>query len=128
MIQATDIPGTPPGSASDGPNYLKFLTTMRSKLPSGKTMSIAAPSSYWYLRNFPISSMANQLDYIVYMTYDLHGKPAAFTYPAPFQGSYPFEMILNMSLQVNGMPVIYGLILAAPRAIVFAAMVNDPAL
>lgn len=46
---------------------------MRSKLPEGKTLSIAAPASYWYLKAFPIDNMAKQLDYIVFMTYDLHG-------------------------------------------------------
>ncbi|KAK3939523.1 hypothetical protein QBC46DRAFT_459640 [Diplogelasinospora grovesii] len=71
---AIDIPGTPPGQATDGPNYLKFLSTMKSKLPSGKTMSIAAPASFWYLKAFPINNMAKLLDYIVYMTYDLHGQ------------------------------------------------------
>ena len=71
---AIDIPGTPPGQPSDGPNYLKFLTVMKQKLPSGKSMSIAAPASYWYLKAFPIKEMAKLLDYIVYMTYDLHGQ------------------------------------------------------
>ncbi|KAH8892724.1 glycoside hydrolase, partial [Thozetella sp. PMI_491] len=71
---ATDIDGTPPGYETDGPNYLKFLITLRSKIPSGKTMSIAAPASYWYLKAFPIAQMADSLDYIVYMTYDLHGQ------------------------------------------------------
>jgi len=46
---------------------------MRQKLPAGKTMSIAAPASYWYLKAFPIEKMSKLLDYIVYMTYDLHG-------------------------------------------------------
>ncbi|KAH7028752.1 glycoside hydrolase superfamily [Microdochium trichocladiopsis] len=68
---ATDIPGTPPGSTSDGPNYLKFVTLMKTKL-GGKTQSIAAPSSYWYLKNFPIAQMGLALDDIVFMTYDLH--------------------------------------------------------
>ncbi|KAJ5159039.1 uncharacterized protein N7500_008690 [Penicillium coprophilum] len=71
---AIDIDGTPPGLATDGPNYLKFLTTMRSKLGTGSSLSIAAPASYWYLKSFPINNMAKQLDYIVYMTYDLHGQ------------------------------------------------------
>ena len=71
---AHDIPGTPPGSPSDGANYLKFLKLLKSKLPAGKTLSIAAPASYWYLREFPISEIAKVLDYIVYMTYDLHGQ------------------------------------------------------
>ncbi|KAH8892262.1 killer toxin alpha/beta [Thozetella sp. PMI_491] len=71
---APDIPGIPPGLASDGPNYLAFLKLLKSKLPSGKSMSIAAPASYWYLKAFPIAEMAQYLDYIVYMTYDLHGQ------------------------------------------------------
>ncbi|KAH8803575.1 hypothetical protein F5884DRAFT_509641 [Xylogone sp. PMI_703] len=81
---APDIPGIPPGSPSDGPNYLAFLQTLRSMLPAGKTMSMAAPASYWYLRGFPIKDMAPVLDYIVFMTYDLHGQwdyNNAFTNP-----------------------------------------------
>ncbi|KAL2862689.1 uncharacterized protein BJX67DRAFT_292234 [Aspergillus lucknowensis] len=71
---AMDIPGTPPGNEDDGANYLEFLKVMREKLPEGKTLSIAAPASYWYLKAFPIKKMAEELDYIVYMTYDLHGQ------------------------------------------------------
>ena len=47
---------------------------MKSLLPAGKTLSIAAPTSYWYLKAFPVKDMANYLDYIVYITYDLHGQ------------------------------------------------------
>ncbi|KAK3330048.1 killer toxin alpha/beta [Apodospora peruviana] len=71
---APDIPGVPPGKADDGANYLKFLTTLKGKLPTGMTLSIAAPASFWYLKQFPIDKMAKTLDYIVYMTYDLHGQ------------------------------------------------------
>lgn len=71
---ATDIDGTPPGFETDGPFYLRFLQIMRRKLADGKTLSIAAPASFWYLKNFPIKGMAEFLDYIVYMTYDLHGQ------------------------------------------------------
>lgn len=71
---APDIPGIPPGSPTDGPNYLAFLQTLRSIMPSGKTISMAAPASYWYLKGFPIAAMAPVLDYIIYMTYDLHGQ------------------------------------------------------
>lgn len=35
---------------------------------------MAAPASYWYLKQFPIDKMADVVDYIVYMTYDLHGQ------------------------------------------------------
>ena len=38
------------------------------------SVSFAAPASYWYLKSFPIKNMAKDLDYIIYMTYDLHGQ------------------------------------------------------
>ncbi|KAL5087858.1 hypothetical protein Trisim1_007509 [Trichoderma cf. simile WF8] len=70
---APDIPGIPPASISDGTNYLAFLAILRNLLPS-KEITIAAPASYWYLQGFPIEKMAPLLDYIIYMTYDLHGQ------------------------------------------------------
>lgn len=70
---AKDIPGSPPGSKNDGKNYLEFLKVVREKMPEGMTLSIAAPASFWYLKGFPIEEMAPILDYIIYMTYDLHG-------------------------------------------------------
>lgn len=73
-LQAPDLPNIPPGLESDGPNYLNFLQKLRSNWPDDKSISVAAPASYWYLKAFPIAEMAKSLDYIVYMTYDLHGK------------------------------------------------------
>ncbi|KAH8807609.1 hypothetical protein F5884DRAFT_752191 [Xylogone sp. PMI_703] len=73
-------PGVPQGSPTDGPNYLAFLKTLRSMLPAGKTLSITAPSSFlyvpevWPLESFPIAEMEPVVDYIVYLTYDLHGQ------------------------------------------------------
>ncbi|OAA60299.1 chitinase [Niveomyces insectorum RCEF 264] len=66
---AYDIPGIPPpvDGKDEGPNYLEFLKLVRQLLPD-KSISIAAPSSYWYLRNFPIAEMSQVVDYIVYMT------------------------------------------------------------
>lgn len=74
---APDIPGVPcsapcPGD-HEGLNYLYFLIVLKNLLP-GKSVSIAAPSSYWYLKQYPIEAMGRILDYIVYMTYDLHGQ------------------------------------------------------
>ena len=43
-------------------------------MPSDKTVSIAAPASFWYLKGFPIRDISKVVDYIVYMTYDLHGQ------------------------------------------------------
>ncbi|AEO69851.1 8553ff05-870f-4b92-b10e-2b4ef4e5facd [Thermothielavioides terrestris] len=67
---APDMAGASP---SDGPNYLAFLVLLKNMLP-GKTVSIAAPASFWYLKGFPIKQISAVVDYIVYMTYDLHGQ------------------------------------------------------
>ena len=71
---ATDIDASDPGTPEDGSNYLKFLQTVKSGLGDGKTVSFAAPASFWYLKSFKIKLMAQVVDYIVYMTYDLHGE------------------------------------------------------
>ncbi|KAK4454184.1 killer toxin subunits alpha beta [Podospora aff. communis PSN243] len=70
---ADDILGSDPGTPVDGANYLAFFKMMKRRLP-GKTVSFASPASYWYLRHFPIAELAKVADYIVYMTYDLHGQ------------------------------------------------------
>lgn len=71
---APDIPGIPAGDPGDGDRYLEFLKEVRNKLSSDKSLSIAAPASYWYLKGFPIQNISSVVDYIVYMTYDLHGQ------------------------------------------------------
>lgn len=73
---ATDIivDGKPIGQKGDGEAYLKFLTTLKKKAGTDLLVSIAAPASYWYLKAFPIAKIAAVIDYIVYMTYDLHGQ------------------------------------------------------
>ncbi|KAJ7191007.1 glycoside hydrolase superfamily, partial [Mycena pura] len=69
-----DIPGIPAGSVDDGTNYVLFLRELRTLLPSSATLSITAPSSYFYLKQFQIQATADFVDYIVFMTYDLHGQ------------------------------------------------------
>lgn len=64
----------PQGEPEEALNYLRLLASIRRKMPKGKSLSIAAPASYWYLKQFPIAAMSELLDYIVYMTYDLHGQ------------------------------------------------------
>ncbi|KAJ5241649.1 Peptidoglycan-binding Lysin subgroup [Penicillium citrinum] len=70
---ATDIPGVPAGSDSDDDNYLGFLKLMKNTI-GDKSLSIALPASYWYLKTFPISKMSDYVSYFIYMTYDLHGQ------------------------------------------------------
>ncbi|KAK4184949.1 hypothetical protein QBC35DRAFT_538819 [Podospora australis] len=62
------------GQRHDGAEYLVFLTRLKSLLGSQRSVSIAAPASFWYLKAFPIDRMGAVIDYIVYMTYDLHGQ------------------------------------------------------
>ncbi|OJJ85483.1 uncharacterized protein ASPGLDRAFT_73421 [Aspergillus glaucus CBS 516.65] len=62
---APDIPGIPAGDSGGGDRYLQFLKEVRDKLSSDKTLSIAAPSSYWYLKGFPIKNISSVVDYIV---------------------------------------------------------------
>ncbi|KAJ5715533.1 glycoside hydrolase [Penicillium malachiteum] len=69
----TDTEGIPAGSSDEGDKFLAFLKDVREALPSDKILSITAPASYWYLQNFPIAEMAEVVDFINYMTYDLHG-------------------------------------------------------
>jgi len=51
-------------------DYLGFQKLVRKKLPSDKTLSIAAPASFWYLKAFPIGDMAKAVDYFISITYE----------------------------------------------------------
>ncbi|KAM5353884.1 hypothetical protein ACJ41O_000534 [Fusarium nematophilum] len=70
---ATDQ-GIPAGDRTDGLYYHRFLSVLRNLLPSSKSLSIALPGSFWYLKPFPVDQMAKVLVYFVFMTYDLHGQ------------------------------------------------------
>lgn len=69
-----DMPGIEPGGEDEGYNYFLFLYILRGMLPDRMTLSIAAPASFWYLKSYPLIAMGGLLDYIVFMTYDLHGE------------------------------------------------------
>ncbi|KAL4932909.1 glycoside hydrolase superfamily [Aspergillus undulatus] len=71
---ASEFPSVAASLHSDGPNYLAFLTKLRKIFPREKTVSMAAPASYWHLKVFPIAEMWHHLDYVIYMTYDFHGQ------------------------------------------------------
>ncbi|PVI08686.1 glycoside hydrolase family 18 protein [Periconia macrospinosa] len=71
---APDIPTIPSDDPVNGMNYYRLLSSLKSSVGPDKSVSFAAPASYWYLKAFPIKDMAKALDYIIYMTYDLHGQ------------------------------------------------------
>ncbi|OBT63858.1 hypothetical protein VE03_06561, partial [Pseudogymnoascus sp. 23342-1-I1] len=68
------VGGQPIGKKTDGAFYYLFLKSLKEKIATGKSVSIPAPASYWYLKGFPIAQIATIIDYIVYKTYDLHGQ------------------------------------------------------
>ncbi|KAJ4424540.1 hypothetical protein N0V82_000864 [Gnomoniopsis sp. IMI 355080] len=69
-----DIPGIPAGSPEDSVGYFLLLYLLKEALPAGKTLSFTAPASFWYLQSFDVLAMSAFVDYIVFMTYDLHGQ------------------------------------------------------
>lgn len=72
-----DIPGIPADTADSATNFFLFLlelnVAMTAQTPD-KTISTTVPSSYWYLKAIPIEAISAVVDYIVIMTYDMHGQ------------------------------------------------------
>ncbi|ORZ36808.1 glycoside hydrolase superfamily, partial [Catenaria anguillulae PL171] len=61
------------GRPQDLDNYLYLVRELRQAFGSRYSLSIAAPAGYYYLKGFRIGEMASYLDYVMSMTYDLHG-------------------------------------------------------
>jgi chitinase len=47
---------------------------LKAAMPFGTTVSFCAPASFWYLQGFPVQAMAAVVDYVIFMTYDIHGQ------------------------------------------------------
>lgn len=69
----TDIEGIPADGLDSGEKYLDLVKRIKSTLPSGKTVSVAIPATYWYLKGFPVKDMQDYVTYFVLMAYDYHG-------------------------------------------------------
>jgi chitinase len=69
-----DIPGIPAGTEAETTGFFLLLNELKQQIGSGKSVSVTAPASFWYLQYFPIEALSLVVDYIVYMTYDLHGQ------------------------------------------------------
>ncbi|KAH8883288.1 glycoside hydrolase [Thozetella sp. PMI_491] len=105
---AQDLPDIPAADTLDGERYLALIRSLRKKLPRDKTMSIAAPASFWYLQNFPIQPMSEILDYVVFMTYDLHGQwdwDSKWSMPG-CDGTSCLRSHVNMSETLNSLSMI----------------------
>jgi chitinase len=65
------------GKPDDGANYLELMKDIRSAWTNnGRSwgLSFTAPASYWYMKHFPIEEMAEVVDFVNLMTYDMHGQ------------------------------------------------------
>jgi chitinase len=69
-----DIPGIAPGALDDTANYAEFIALVAAYVTDETEVSVCAPASFWYLQGFLIEAIAGLLDYVIFMTYDLHGQ------------------------------------------------------
>ena len=72
-----DIVGITADSTDDGINFYLFLLELQMEMTIStpyKTISTTCSSSYWYLKGFPIMAISEVVNYIVMITYDLHGQ------------------------------------------------------
>ncbi|ORX69533.1 glycoside hydrolase [Linderina pennispora] len=60
------------GRPEDYENFVTWIKELREAVGSG-SISISAPASPYYLKGYDIVALSKLVDYIVYMTYDLHG-------------------------------------------------------
>jgi chitinase len=77
-------------------------------MPSGTSISICAPASFWYLQLFPIQEMAAVIDYVIFMTYDLHGQwdyGNAFSDPG-CSGGNCLRSDVNLTETINALSMI----------------------
>jgi chitinase len=69
---------------------------------------MTAPASFWYLQNLAIDAISNVVDYIVFMTYDLHGQwdyGAAFSDPGCPDGNC-LRSDVNLTETMNALSMI----------------------
>lgn len=72
-----EIPGIPADTIADVENFFLFLVELSQNMAisaPGKTLSTTAPSSVWYMKTISIEAISKVVDYIVLITYDMHGQ------------------------------------------------------
>ncbi|GEQ71475.1 hypothetical protein JCM33374_g5159 [Metschnikowia sp. JCM 33374] len=71
--EAQDIPNIPPGEKGDGQRYAELLKSIKD-MDRTKTVSVAIPASYRYLKGFPLAKLDATVDYFGLMSYDYSGQ------------------------------------------------------
>ncbi|KAJ1941898.1 hypothetical protein FBU59_003366, partial [Linderina macrospora] len=78
LIDGVDIDWEYPTSADhggrpeDSENFVTWIKELREAVSSG-SISISAPANPYYLKGFNVAELSKHVDYIVYLTYDMHG-------------------------------------------------------
>ncbi|KAF7553411.1 hypothetical protein G7Z17_g3646 [Cylindrodendrum hubeiense] len=62
------------GEDADFENFVTFLAELRDAFGDGYGITVALPSSYWYLKGFDIANMEQHVDWFNLMSHDIHGK------------------------------------------------------
>ncbi|KAJ3515636.1 hypothetical protein NLJ89_g1634 [Agrocybe chaxingu] len=83
------------GPPSDTPNLTTFFREFRAGLGSSRTITIATPAGYWFLKGFEMDKIAPNLDFINMMSYDYHG-PWDATIPSEDGTAKPQSSVLDM--------------------------------
>lgn len=96
---------------ADSIGYFLLLDELQTSIAAnapGKTISITAPASFWYLQYFPIVALSSVVDYIVYTTYDLYGEwdyGSAFDQPGCIEGNC-LRSYNNLTETINSLSMI----------------------
>ncbi|KAB5589059.1 hypothetical protein CTheo_7501 [Ceratobasidium theobromae] len=62
------------GPSTDTPNLTALFKELRDALPNNLEVSLATPSSYWFLKGFELDKIAPHVSFINMMSYDYHGS------------------------------------------------------
>ncbi|KAJ1335786.1 chitinase [Microdochium nivale] len=104
---SVDTAGLPAAPANEGARYNLFLQAMRKNIPL-KSLAIAAPASYYYLKNYPVAALAPSLDYMVVMTYDFFMQ-SDYGYADKFQncpGGNCLRSHVNSTMTANALAMV----------------------
>ncbi|KAJ5421601.1 glycoside hydrolase [Penicillium cf. griseofulvum] len=61
------------GVKGDAANFATLLSDLKSAFAGKYGISVTLPSSYWYLRWFDLKAMEKSVDFLNFMSYDIHG-------------------------------------------------------
>jgi chitinase len=73
QIDGVELDWEYPATASEGADYAELLRMVKLALPN-RLLSVAVPPSFFNLKAYPMDRIGKIVDYVVFMTYDMHGQ------------------------------------------------------